>query len=68
MMEWDTAAEVEAVRLSALALTAQLATFDHAIREKLAKLDAKLTKAERAVTYVEASRSLQHHEVATATK
>jgi hypothetical protein len=44
----------QAIKLHGLQLTSFLNQFDNAVRVKLAKLDEKLKKLERKVTYLEA--------------
>lgn len=62
MDDWAARADVDATRLSALVLTTQLTTFDQRVREKLAKLEEKIKKCERATTYIEVTRSLQQEQ------
>ena len=48
---WERRRVLEIARLHAVQLAASLSSFDQTIRAKLTKLDEKLTKVERSLTY-----------------
>jgi len=50
-VSWEHRRVLEEVRLHAIQLTATLSSFDQTIKAKLVKLDEKLTKIERSLTY-----------------
>ena len=51
IVSWEHRRVLEEARLHAVQLAASLSSFDQTIRAKLTKLDEKLTKAERSLTY-----------------
>ena len=55
---WERRRVLEGARLHAVQLAASLSSFDQTIRARLTKLDEKLTKVERSLTYQRGEKNL----------